>query len=182
MKLRGINRLWVADITYIRLKREFVYLAVEPDAFSRRVVCWQLDKRMAEQLPLAALHQALAERKPGPGLVQHSDLGHMRVIIEEFIELYYNQQRLHSALGYQSPVEFEQRNPSVAVDSRSATMVFFENNVNEQGASSELSGEGDSVAVPIPGLNPCWEIQRHQNKFRNCAQSFCDSLGGHLKS
>jgi hypothetical protein len=74
--------------------------------------------------------------------------------VEEFIEQYYNQQRLRSALGYQSPVEFEQRNTGVTVDSRSATMVFFENNVNEQRASSELSGEGDSVAVPFPRPNP----------------------------
>jgi len=75
MKLRGINQLWAADIIYIRLQREFVYLAVVLDAFSRRVVGWQLDKRMVAQLPLAALQQALAERKPGPGLVHHSDCG-----------------------------------------------------------------------------------------------------------
>ena len=54
MKLRGINQLWVADITYIRLQRGFVYLAVVLDAFSRRVVGWQLDKRIAVQLPLGS--------------------------------------------------------------------------------------------------------------------------------
>jgi hypothetical protein len=65
-----------------------------------------------------------------------------------------NRQRLHSALGYQSPVEFEQRNTGVAVNCRSASMEFFENNANEQRASSELSGEGDSSAVPFPRPQP----------------------------
>jgi putative transposase len=75
MKLTGINQFWVADITYIRLKREFVYLAVILDAFSRRVVGWELDKTLAVRLALGALHQALTERNPGPGLVHHSDRG-----------------------------------------------------------------------------------------------------------
>ena len=75
MKLTGINQLWVADITYIRLRREFVFLAVILDAFSRRVVGWQLDHTLAVRLPLTALEQAIAERKPGPGLVHHSDRG-----------------------------------------------------------------------------------------------------------
>ncbi len=181
MKLTGINQLWVADITYIRLQREFVYLAVVLDAFSRKVVGWELDKTLAVRLPLTALLRALAERKPGPGLVHHSDrglqyasreyvnvlrehqmipsmsrpanpydnascesfmktlkreeiyanryedLGHMHVNIEEFIEQYYNRQRLHSALGYRSPEEFEQQSedPSVVKKSASATLVFF---------------------------------------------------------
>ena len=181
MKLTGINQLWVADITYIRLQREFVYLAVVLDAFSRKVVGWELDKTLAVRLPLTALLRALAERKPGPGLVHHSDrglqyasseyvnvlrehqmipsmsrpanpydnascesfmktlkreeiyanryedLGHMRVNIEEFIERYYNRQRLHSALGYRSPEEFEQQGepPERVENSASATLVFF---------------------------------------------------------
>ena len=75
MKVTGINQLWVADITYIRLQREFVYLAVVLDAFSRKVVGWQLDRTLAVRLPLTALEQAIAERKPGPGLVHHSDRG-----------------------------------------------------------------------------------------------------------
>src|SRR4029077_1675203 len=75
MKLTGINQLWVADITYIRLQREFVFLAVILDAFSRRVVGWQLDHTLAVRLPLTALERAIAERKPGPGLVHHSDRG-----------------------------------------------------------------------------------------------------------
>ncbi len=156
MKLTGINQLWVADITYIRLKAEFVYLAVILDAFSRKVVGWALERTLAARLPIAALEHAIAERQPPPGLVHHSDRGvqyasgdyvrllrthqmipsmsrpanpydnascesfmktlkreeiyaneyrdldHLRANIEEFIEQYYNRQRLHSALGYRS--------------------------------------------------------------------------------
>ena len=69
MKLTGINQLWVADITYIRLKTEFVYLAVMLDAYSRKVVGWALERTLATRLPLAALEQAIAERQPPPGLV-----------------------------------------------------------------------------------------------------------------
>ena len=60
MKLTGMNQLWVADITYIRLKKEFVYLAVILDAFSRKVVGWALDRTLASRLPIAALEQAIA--------------------------------------------------------------------------------------------------------------------------
>src|SRR5438128_4385759 len=181
MKLTAINQLWVADITYIRLKAEFVYLAVILDGFSRKVVGWALDRTLAIRLTIGALEQAIEERRPEPGLVHHSDRGlqyacaeyiailekyrmvpsmsrpanpydnascesfmktlkreeiyankyddleHLRANIEEFIEEYYNRQRLHSALGYRSPEEFEQRSKSLEVDSRSATMEFFEN-------------------------------------------------------
>src|SRR6266853_194842 len=75
MKLNGVNQLWVADITYIRLKKEFVYLAVVLDAFSRKVVGWALDRSLAARLPIAALEQAIAQRQPPPGLVHHSDRG-----------------------------------------------------------------------------------------------------------
>jgi putative transposase len=75
MKLTGINQLWIADITYIRLEEEFVYLAVILDAHSRRVVGWHLDDTMAETLTLAALRMALAEREVRAGLVHHSDRG-----------------------------------------------------------------------------------------------------------
>jgi putative transposase len=161
MTLTGINQLWVADITYIRLRREFVYLAVVLDAFSRKVVGWELAGTLTARLPLMALERAAAERQPPPGLVHHSDRGvqyacreyvdtlrshHMlpsmsrpanpwdnafcesfmktlkreeiyasrchdvadlRAHIAEFIEQYYNRQRLHSALGYRTPEEFE---------------------------------------------------------------------------
>jgi len=66
MKLTGINQLWVADITYIRLKTEFVYLAVILDGFSRKVVGWALERSLATRLPKAALEQAIAERQPPP--------------------------------------------------------------------------------------------------------------------
>jgi putative transposase len=75
MKLTGINQLWVADITYLRLRREFVYLAVVLDAFSRKVVGGALDRTLASRLPITALEQAIAQRQPPPGLVHHSDCG-----------------------------------------------------------------------------------------------------------
>ena len=74
-KLTGINQLWVADITYIRLEREYVYLAVVLDAYSRRVVGWALGQTLEAELALAALRMAVAERRPAPGLVHHSDRG-----------------------------------------------------------------------------------------------------------
>jgi putative transposase len=163
MKLTGINQLWVADITYIRLRTEFVYLAVILDAYSRKVIAWALERTLSRTLILTALRQALAERRPPPGLVHHSDRGvqyasaeyvqvlrehgielsmsragnpydnatceswfktlkveeiyvnqyqdleHLREHVQEFIEQYYNRLRLHSALGYRSPEEFEQQ-------------------------------------------------------------------------
>jgi putative transposase len=178
MKLSGINQLWVADITYIRLQAEFVYLAVILDAFSRKVVGWALDRTLAAQLAIPALQRAIAERQPPPGLVHHSDRGvqyasgdyvsilrrhqmipsmsrpanpydnascesflktlkreeihanqyqdldHLRANLEAFIVQYYNRCRLHSALGYQSPEEFEQvANTGPAW--KGATMSFF---------------------------------------------------------
>ncbi len=75
MELTGINQLWRADITYIRLEEEFVYLAVILDAHSRRVIGWHLDDTMAETLTLSALRMALAAREVRAGLVHHSDRG-----------------------------------------------------------------------------------------------------------
>ena len=75
LKLTGINQLWIADITYIRLQREFVYLAVILDAFSRRVIGWALDRNMTTALTLTALRKAITERQPPPGVVHHSDRG-----------------------------------------------------------------------------------------------------------
>jgi transposase InsO family protein len=75
MKLTGINQLWVADITYIRLKAEFVYLAVILDGFSRKVVGWALARTLATRLTIGAVEQAIEKRRPEPGLVHHSDRG-----------------------------------------------------------------------------------------------------------
>jgi transposase InsO family protein len=76
MQLSGLDQLWVADITYIRLREGFVYLAVILDAFSRRVVGWAIADHLQASLALEALHMALASRCPQPGtLVHHSDRG-----------------------------------------------------------------------------------------------------------
>jgi transposase InsO family protein len=75
MKPTAINQLWVADITYVRLRTEFVYLAVMLDAFSRRVIGWALGRTLEAQLAVAALRMALVQRRPPPGLVHHSDRG-----------------------------------------------------------------------------------------------------------
>ena len=75
MELSGVNQLWVADITYIRLKNEFVYLAVILDGYSRKVVGWALDRSLAARLATEALTNAINERQPPHGLVHHSDRG-----------------------------------------------------------------------------------------------------------
>ncbi len=76
LELSGVNQLWVADITYIRLRGEFVYLAVVLDAYSRKVIGWELGRTLETRLPLAALEAAIASRKPeSSGLVHHSDRG-----------------------------------------------------------------------------------------------------------
>ena len=75
MTLTGIDQLWVADITYIRLETEFVYLAVVIDAFSRRVIGWALDRHVEDELSLTALRMALVLRRPPDGWVHHSDRG-----------------------------------------------------------------------------------------------------------
>src|SRR4029079_12976422 len=86
LTLTGMNQLWVADITYIRLRAEFVYLAVMLDAYSGKVFGWALDRTLARGLPIAALTYALAERHPPPGLVHHSDRG-VQYASEEYVTL-----------------------------------------------------------------------------------------------
>jgi putative transposase len=161
MVLTGVDQLWRADITYVRLREEFVFLAVILDAISRRVIGWALDRNMEDGLTLTALRMALSRRSIQPGLVHHSDRGSQyasndytdllkangidismsrkgnpwdnaacesfmktlkyeevlrneyrdlaeaRASIPEFLEKIYNQKRLHSALGYVPPIEFE---------------------------------------------------------------------------
>ena len=75
LPVTGLNQLWVADITYIRLVLEFVYLAVILDAFSRRVIGWALGRTLKAELALAALQMAIGRRRVTPGLVHHSDRG-----------------------------------------------------------------------------------------------------------
>jgi putative transposase len=73
--LTGIDQLWRADITYVRLEAEFVYLAVVMDAFSRKVIGWALGRTLEAVLTIEALQMALRTRKPTGGLVHHSDRG-----------------------------------------------------------------------------------------------------------
>lgn len=163
LTVTGCDQLWVADITYVRLLREFIYLAVILDAFSRRCIGWALERTLETELALSALRMALARRAVTEELVHHSDRGvqyaslsytallrergvrismsrrgnaydnaqaesfmktlkyeevylreyetmaQARASIGHFLEAVYNQKRLHSALGYVPPVEFEQR-------------------------------------------------------------------------
>ncbi len=75
MVLTDTDQLWRADIPYVRLREEFVFLAVILDAYSRRVVGWALDRTMEDDLTLKALRMALSRRMVEPGLVHHSDRG-----------------------------------------------------------------------------------------------------------
>ena len=157
----GINQIWGADITYIRLPEGFVYLAIVLDLYSRRIIGWDLSRSLGTGLVLAAFRQARVRRRPSPGCIHHSDrgcqyaseeylsvlskagfrismsrpgtpydnaavesfmktlktediepndyqtIGELRRGIRAYIEANYNRQRLHSSLGYRSPVEFE---------------------------------------------------------------------------
>src|SRR3984893_15973201 len=86
LKPSAINQLWVADITYIRLRAEFVYLAVVLDAFSRRVIGWALGRTLEAELAVTALRMALIERQPSPGVVHHSDRG-VQYASDEYVAL-----------------------------------------------------------------------------------------------
>jgi putative transposase len=86
MELTAPNQLWVADLTYIRLQQEFVYMAVVLDAFSRRVVGWSVNRSLRSTVAVDALQQALEKRNPLPGLVHHSDRG-VQYASQDYIEL-----------------------------------------------------------------------------------------------
>ncbi len=75
LEVTGINQVWVADITYIRIMTGFVYLAVILDIFSRRVVGWALSKRIDHELTVAALKMGISARNPAPGIIHHSGRG-----------------------------------------------------------------------------------------------------------
>jgi len=158
----GPNEKWVTDITYVPTKEGWLYLAAVLDIYSRKVVGWSMDKHMEQELVSSALQMATAHRRPGEGVLHHSDRGsqyaandyqqllnaHKMVVsmsrkgdcydnavmesfwstlkaecattvyasrsearrsIFEYIEVWYNRQRRHSALGYSSPEAYEQR-------------------------------------------------------------------------
>lgn len=162
-EISGLNQLWVADLTYIRLPRGFCYLAAILDAFSRRCIGYALSDSLEAGVAVEALEMAFRERNPGPGLIHHSDRGvqyasgeyialleraqvrismsrkarprdnaqaesffrtvkveevyvsdyadleEAREHLSHFLEIIYNQRRLHSSLGYVPPVEFEDK-------------------------------------------------------------------------
>jgi putative transposase len=86
MELTAVNQLWVADLTYIRLQHEFVYMAVVLDAFSRRVIGWALSRSLRSAFAVEALRHAIESRKPRPGLVHHSDRG-VQYASDDYTEL-----------------------------------------------------------------------------------------------
>jgi putative transposase len=85
-KPTGINQLWVADITYIRMRESFLYLAVVLDAYSRRIIGWALDDTLEAKLAIKALRRALADRPAPAALVHHSDRG-VQYCSAEYVEI-----------------------------------------------------------------------------------------------
>jgi len=156
-----MDQIWVGDITYLRLGKQWRYLAAVMDLFSRRIIGWTVARTRAVSVSLRALKRAIALRDPKPGLIFHSDRGieysaydyqaflrsrgivpsmnrprncqdnahmesffhslkaeltHQRIFTSDaelnaalatYIDRFYNQKRIHSSLGYHSPVEYE---------------------------------------------------------------------------
>jgi putative transposase len=205
--LTALNQLWVADITYIRLRNEFVYLAVVLDAYSRRVIGWELGRTLQVELAIGALQMALKERSWKAGeLIHHSDQGvqyasleytqilkqreilismsrrgnpydnaraerFMRTLKEEevygrdykdledarsrigeFLEQAYNRQRLHSALRYLTPEEFER--------------------ASEAGGSDGADGSGGKPNTGFPPLPQALEIPAGFPHSRGAANAY----------
>jgi putative transposase len=157
-----VDRVWVADITYVATQEGFLYLAFILDAHSRRIVGWSMENHLRTELVVAALQMAVWRRKPAPGVIHHSDQGVQytslsfgerlrevgitpsmgrtgsaldnalaesfvstlkaelvsrlkfpsrqaaKTAIFDYLETFYNTCRLHSALGYRSPADFEE--------------------------------------------------------------------------
>jgi transposase InsO family protein len=195
LQVTRINQLWVADLTYIRLRDEFIYLAVILDAHSRRVLSWELGRRLDARLTLAALERALALRGDVDGLIHHSDQGvqyaaheyvqraqaaglvlsmsrrgqprdnarmesffatlkaeevrlteyrdpeDARASLTRFIDDLYNTKRLHSALGYVPPLEFESAERSTPI-------------LRSGADSNSVSPQGFADAMPNLSLPP----------------------------
>ena len=73
--MSSLNQVWLADITYIRIRTGFVYLSAVLDAFSRRVIGYAISSKLDASLTLEALRMAVTERQPDPGVIHHSDKG-----------------------------------------------------------------------------------------------------------
>lgn len=82
----GLNEVWTADLTYIRIGNGFVYLAIILDLYSRRVIGWNISKRIDGDLALGALRMAITQRKPRPGCIHHSDRG-VQYLCEKYVAM-----------------------------------------------------------------------------------------------
>ena len=165
---QGPDQVWVSDITYLRTRQGWEYLATVMDLYSRRIVGWSMQPTLERSLTLSALQMAISQRQPAPGLIHHSDrgsqyaCGHYQAVLRrhgiipsmsrkgdvwdnapkesfyaslkselvhtwarptreqarrhvfEYIEVFYNRQRLHSSLGYRSPAAFEMESDAKA--------------------------------------------------------------------
>lgn len=82
----GLNEVWAADITYVRIGNGFVYVAIILDLYSRRVIGWHVSKRIDSELALVALRMAIQRRRPNPGCIHHSDRG-VQYLCESYVAL-----------------------------------------------------------------------------------------------